>query len=326
MHGSMGGGRRPATVGQRRATPGASRLPDQPRRRPPRTGSDQEPTIAAAAAAGGLTLFLLAGTMAIFVVGILGVAPESGVRRAIRDAGGWFADGLLTSQVVVVYVAGVAGAFLILARRWLTTAVFLMLFFIWSLPRAIDITVNGENAPPNALGRTELATLDTAITVALLVVTLAWVLRPQEREQAAAIAVILVASTLLVYAGQLLGGVWAAGAFFVGLIFPAAYRFAFDAKSLNRHRPDREARILATTGLTAAFLVIATIQIDSRFLGPDSVGTGALGRLLVAAPFAAVLVAISLRGPPLERAAEDSSTGLHRTSAKPPSPETASSS
>ncbi len=30
MHGSMGGGRRPAAVGHARATPGASRLPDQP--------------------------------------------------------------------------------------------------------------------------------------------------------------------------------------------------------------------------------------------------------------------------------------------------------
>jgi hypothetical protein len=273
------------------------------RREPTKKRREEEPTAAAAAAAGGLALFLLAGTLAIFIVAILGVAPDSGVRRAVRDAGDWFANGLLTSQVVVVYVAGVVGAFLIVSRRLVTAGVFLALFFIWSLPRTIDITINGENGPPNALGRIELATLDTAITVALLVVAVVWIVRPRNHERAARLAVILGASTVLVYAGQLLDGVWAAGAFYVALIFPAAYRFAFDAQSLNRHAPDREARILVAIGLAAAFLVIATVQIDSGFLSPASLGTGALGRLLLAAPFAAVLVAISLRSVPLDRPA-----------------------
>jgi hypothetical protein len=293
------------------------------RREPPDKRSEEEPTAAAAAAAGGLMLFLLAGTMAIFIVAILGVTPGSGVRRAVRDAGDWFADGLLTSQIVVVYVAGAASALLIVTRRWLTGAAVLMLFFIWSLPRAIDITINGANGPPNTLGRAELATLDTAITVALLIVAGAWALRPQEGARAAAIAVVLAASTALVYAGQLLGGVWAAGAFYIGLVFPAAYRFAFDAKSLNRRRPDRDARILAVTGLTAAFLVIAVVQTSSGFLGPDSVGTGALGRLLLAPPFAAVLVAISLRGASAQRPAVESPTGPHPTSTMPRSSEAA---
>lgn len=222
------------------------------------------------------------------------MVPDSGVRKAVRDAGNWFAEGLLSSQVVVVYAAGVAGVALLSLRRWLLAAVFLLLFFVWSLPRAIDITIHGEAPSPHALGRAELASLDTAISVALLIAALTWLRRPPARSDAAALAVILGASTALVYTGQLLGSIWASGAFYVGLIFPAAYRFLFEAASLNRDGPGRESRILALTGATAGLLVLVTVQLDSGFTGPGATSTGQLGRLLLAPPFAAVLVAISL--------------------------------
>ena len=258
------------------------------------TGQDEEePTAAAGAVAAGLTLFLLGGTIALFISAILGIAPDSGLRRAVRDAGEWFAEGLLMSQVVVVYGAGLVGAGLLALRRWRAAAAVLLLFFAWSLPRAIDITIHGENIPAGALGRPELATLDAAVTVALVMVAAAALLRPAASSRLELVGLILAASTSLVYAGQLLGAVWPAGAFYVGLIFPAAYRFAFAARSLNRARPDREARLLIATGVAAALLTIATVQIDSGFLSADTLGMGQLGRALLAAPFAAVLVALS---------------------------------
>lgn len=265
---------------------------------------EREATVAAASAATGLTLFLLAATLALFIVAALGVAPESGIRRAFGDAGDWFAEGLLESQVTVVYVAGVAGLIVLFLRRWQLAAAFLVLFFVWSLPRAIDITIHGENPPPHAVGRAELASLDTAITVALLIAALTWWGRRRESSDPAALALILGASTALVYTGQLLGSVWASGAFYVGLIFPAAYRFLFEAGSLNQDAPDREGRILAIAGTTAGLLVLATVQLDSGFTGPDATSTGQLGRLLLAPPFAAVLMAISV----LARRPADQST------------------
>ena len=259
-----------------------------------RDPDEREPLLAAGATATGLVLFLLLGTVAIFLVAALGVFPDSGLRAAVRDAGDWFAEGILESQVVVVYLAGVVGIGLLVLRRRRLAAAFLVLFFVWSLARAIDITRHGENLPEHALGRVELASLDTALTVAVAIVALTWLRRRPAAADRAAVTLVLVASTVLVYTGGFLGSIWESGAFYVGLIFPAAYRFLFEAESLNRDGPEREERVLFAVALASALLVIATVQIESGFLSVASIGTGALGRALLAAPFAAVIVAIAL--------------------------------
>jgi hypothetical protein len=262
--------------------------------RQPGRGRESEPTVAAASVAAGFVAFLLAATLALFVVSALGVIPDSEVRKTVKRIGDWFADGLLTSQVVVVYASGFAGAAALFLRRWRLAAIFLVLFFAWALPRLIDITIHGENLPDHSLGRVELATLDTALTAALVVVWLAWHRRPNGRD-AAVIAIVLVAATAVVYTGQILGSVWASGAFYVGLIFPAAYRFLFEAGPLNRAGQQRETNLLAVLGVTAVLLVIATVQLDSDFLSPESTGTGALGRILLVPPLVAVLLAIAIQ-------------------------------
>lgn len=259
------------------------------RRRPPEV-SEREITWTAAGIVLAFSICLLLAATALLIVSVLGVAPGSGAQSAARDSGLWFADRLLGVQIAAVYAAGVVGVALLWSGRARAIGFFLLLFALLGLPRALDITIHWGDAT-DFPGRIELATLDAAVTASVAILALALLRRRDPTIHRERLVVVLVASTLVTYAGVLVSSNLDDGAFYFGLVFPAAYLFLFEARALNQPGPERDRRRLEATAVAAVLTVIAVLQISTGYAGPDRPTLAELGRVLLQPALVAMLVA-----------------------------------
>lgn len=240
------------------------------------------------------------------------VAPGSWSLEALFDVGDWFSSRLLAVQVAAVYGAGVAGLLLWRKRGHGAVAAFLLLFSVMALPRAIGITATW-GSPEGAPGRYELVTLDTMITVAVVLLLLGpW--RRSRLVTDAGLVVVVVCSTAIAYAGTLVSSFWGDGAFYLALLLPTFYGLTLGARQLNRLDRHRTARVLGFVGAAAGLLAISLVQLTSGLAGPGRLAGGEIGRLLLAPPLAAILVAAACSA--LRERPEGARPDRHRASGR----------
>jgi hypothetical protein len=219
------------------------------------------------------------------------VNPQSWLPSAFANVTGWIIDRQMIVTVLTVLASGAAGALSWRRHGPSAASVFLVGFFILGVPRAIDITLSWGTPEGGSPGRMDLATLDTMITLvvaALLFVT------PRDKRLVtdAGLALVIVVSTLIAYGGTIISGIWQDGAFYLALILPGAYGLLLGAREINRAGDRRVARALATAGGAAGLLAIVVVQLYLGFAGPGHMTEADLGRLLIAPPMAAALVAV----------------------------------
>jgi hypothetical protein len=153
-------------------------------------------------------------------------------------------------------------------------------------------------------------TLDTVMTCAVAAVLALSVLT--RRRITLPLALILAVSTLLAYGGWLMAAVTGSHArlFYIGLIFPVVWSFAFDAEGLNKPGPARGRKVLAATGLAAAGFSLLGVKVSMGEVAPGTSGQAEFGHALFVVPFAVALIATAAI------ATEPSSGGLLRLGRK----------
>ncbi len=232
-------------------------------------------------------LALLLGALVLFVVGALGFAPDSSIRSWFVDAGGWFSERQLVCQVGAVYLAGLAGGYLLWRRRLIPVASFLILFSLLALPRAIALTASwGDRL---GAGSYQLTTLDAAVTVMVAVLVFAPI--PRRRVSDAGLLVVLAASTTVAYSGSILSSIWSSGAFYIALVLPALYGFTLGARDLNEPGDHHSVRVLVEAGAAAGLIAIAIMLVATGHAGPSAPTEGSVGRILILPPLAVMLTA-----------------------------------
>jgi hypothetical protein len=228
---------------------------------------------------------------------------------------------------IVILAALIAGVVLFRRRPDHAGAVFLVALGAWSLPRAIDVV--RQTAPPELAGLRALPamnapqpeTLDVAITVLVTVLAIAWWTGRQARVDPLALVVVLVTSTLLVHAGTIAPSAPLTFFLAAAVAFPVLYELAFDSEELNEPTSERPGTLLASLGLRAFVLtLLATLVVVD--IGALAGSTDArLGFLIFGPPFAAVVVAATVRpriadnAPEPDRPAADSPTILRALAA-----------
>jgi hypothetical protein len=201
----------------------------------------------------------------------------------------------------VIVAALIVGALLLRRRPGHSGAVFLVVLGAWSLPRAIDVV--RQTAPPElawlrtlpAMNAPQPETLDVAVTALVLVLAIAWWTRRQTRVDPLALVVVLVTSTLLVHAGTIAPSAPLTFFLAAAVAFPVLYELALDSEELNEPVRERPGRLLASLGLRAFILtLLATlVAVDIGALAGST--DARLGFLIFGPPFAAVVVAATLR-------------------------------
>jgi hypothetical protein len=261
----------------------------------------------AVAAAWVVGIGLVAG-LALAQLGLIAlqlwltVAPSTELpapMAAILDvAGGAFA----WIPAITVLAAGIGGVVL-LARGLRPAGLFLLGTFVWALPRALGVvveTVAGvrlEEPAGNRLGVIDLATLDAAVTLGVLV-ALAVAAARRRAPPVRASAVIVLVSTTLAYAPRLISAELAIIVFWVSFVFPIVVRLVFDARPLNRARGGRTGRALAVIGTAAGSLGLTALLAWTGGLSPDGPRLEELGSLIMLVPVTALFLAAALAVPP----------------------------
>jgi hypothetical protein len=229
-----------------------------------------------------------------------------------------FADALIRGNAPLWSVVGTAAAALIGGSvlfgasrkelRYRPAALILLVFAVWAVPRAINLTWRLQHDGKAPFRSIDLVTLDALVSLAVAVLAVLWWLRVQRVVDPATLLLVLVVSTLLAHPSVVLPPGWKRGVlFYLALVFPVAYQFLADAESLNVMNEGREARVLSVVGLASVPLTITVLLVALGFARPGASGplqsfVGDVGSLYLAVPFAAMLVAARLADPdrPLE--------------------------
>ena len=199
--------------------------------------------------------------------------------------------------VVTVAVTPFLGALLIRRRRWRPAAIFLLVFAAWGVPAAAWTTwaLVEHTQPP--FNNTSLATIDTAVTAAIVFLAVLWWTGRQRLVSPRALMVALVVFTLVGHPGVLLPANWRNGTLiYLALIYPVAWQFLVRARPLNHHAPDRPARVLGAIGLSSLLLVVAAMSAAVGLTAPGVTNglnnyLDLVGRVFLMVPYAALLVA-----------------------------------
>ncbi len=199
--------------------------------------------------------------------------------------------------VVTADLAPLLGLVLLRRRKNHPGGIFLLAFAAWAVPAAAYTTwgLVTNRLPP--FNNTSLATIDTAVTVAVAVCALLWWTGHQRRVAPRAMLVALVVFTLVGHPGVLLPANWRGGSLvYLALIYPVVWQFLFRARTLNGHAPERPARVLGAIGLSSLLLVIAAISVAIGLTAPGRSSEltqylDLVGRVFLMVPIAALLVA-----------------------------------
>ena len=238
--------------------------------------------------------------------GDLGEAQGEALTNVVVHVAPW----LLVIGILAVTVIGAVLVARSSRLRW-SAGVLLVAFGVWCAPRALTIA-HDLVSYPNAIypigdpfdfverdvqeaGWVNVATIDAFVTVALGALLLSDRAR-RDREVGARVLFVVLVTGIVTYAGALVPSTFQRGLFFnLGLVFPIAYAFAFDAVGLRRARSPNRAVLVAIGGallsLTTAMLLIATDDISA-----DSRAFGDFGSQLAKVPLVVPLVVIALRG------------------------------
>lgn len=242
-------------------------------------------------ALSAVSLLLSAGFL---VVGFLQGVWPSGAQVLVQNLD-LLVDGHSSQWglLATVYASSAAGVVLLVTRRARFVAVFLLAFAAWTLPRALVITraTLSDREFSNPPGFVDLVSLDAVLTAGILVAAVLWWAGRQRAVSPEWLTVALVVSTLFAHAGTLFPVTLETSLFYGGLVFPVAFAFLWDTETLNEPSAARRARILGTVGVATALLTITLAGVATDSVKPGTVVTGEFGRVLLAVPLAAVLIA-----------------------------------
>jgi hypothetical protein len=265
---------------------------------------------------GGLLLWdalfqLITLSYGVATAAVPGVRPlPSSLTAFFSGCQRWLSDWSSWQMPAAIYVAGAAGLFMLLRRKHRPLGLFLAVFAIWALPRALVITSDSLAYPRFPVGRPadlvegseqvpgwiDMITLDTAITLMVAVLGVLWWRGRQRAANPRDLIIILLAMTLVAHPMEIVPGSWDHGVlFYVGVVLPVAYSLLFDADSLNEAVATRSARVLATCGITALLLTTMAVEIARDLFGPGSPTMADVGRTILTLPFTIMLVMGSLR-------------------------------
>lgn len=217
----------------------------------------------------------------------------------------------LWSWVATLMVTGLVGMWLARRASGRSAALFLLAFTFWSLPRIAGV-VSAIIDPDRRISiAPEIASLDSAVTVAVAVLAAAWLAGKRTQATPEALTLVLVVSTLVAHATTLIPVTLARDLFILGLLLPVAYEFAQDIfRSAGRIRIDRLGLYLVSV---SAVLLAVSLGITVR-------GGSALvdsGFFLMVVPFAIVIVGARLSRVGSERNAEDGADRAPRSESAP---------
>jgi len=233
----------------------------------------------------------------------------------------------------VIVAVGALTTAVVLARRRRSPAAVLALaaFGIWAGLRVPLIVADLLGFPwyPWVLGMpseengqrpgwVDPATLDLALTLALLVVGALAARRGLQRTLAP-VLVIAVAATVLAHPQVLLPGLLTSQTgSYLAFAFPVAYQFLFGAQGLNAPGPRRQRRVLLVAGYATAALAVGVLRgaRGAPAAGEDRAMASAL--LLVPTAVAAVVLVVSRLG---RRSAQGSgAASINREAPRAPLP------
>jgi hypothetical protein len=200
---------------------------------------------------------------------------------------------------ILVQLGTLIAALVISAWLWRgpgrrSTILFLMAVVVWVAPRVPDAVGALLGLPPGPSIAPELATFDTALTIVIAVLAVAWYTGRQRGAGPPALLLVIVVATLLVHAGTAVPQGSTTTFFFLALLFPVAYELFFDSEAVNFRRPERPARVLESLGIRVGVLSLVALGIALGNVRPTEAGWDQLGRTLFAVPFSALLVAATL--------------------------------
>ena len=249
---------------------------------------------------GTATWLLAGGFSAWFVIGSLLTAqlvPDPRVTETIASAVSTITANGPLSQVVTFALAGLIGLVL-LWRDDRSRALFLLVAAAWTAPRAVTLTRQLVLGEPDVtpVGHLDVATLDTAVTLVVALIVLAWSQGWRTAADPQALTLVLVVSTLLAHGATLIPAGWSVGLFYLALVFPIGYALLLDSQALNRPAPDRAARVVRALGLQAALLALVATAVAMGWSAPGSSLADEAGKLLFAVPFSVLLVAAAISG------------------------------
>jgi hypothetical protein len=192
---------------------------------------------------------------------------------------------------------------LILWRRRRAPAIglFLAIYVVWAGIRAVPLipTLLDPAAEPSLANPTsvELISLDAAMTVVIALLFGLWLVGRQRATSPRDLLVVLLASTFMAYAAAVAGdsvGTFLGGAgIYLAALFPFAFRYLWNAGSLNARSSDRPARLLIILGLGAATLIIAATNLLAD-VPPATPGIEEVGGILLLVPALVTLLAATL--------------------------------
>jgi len=252
----------------------------------------------------GFLAVAVAADLVRMVLAIVGRFSEgaSAVLRSIID---WLDIHSGWSPVVTVCLAAAAGLLLAWRGGLRGRAVFLLVFAAWALLRATLIVPNlltpefqTEEAWAPLLeergqgpGWVDPVTLDTTLTVGLALLVVRGRRGVQFKVDAATLAMVLLAATLVAHSATLVPNAWKAGfPYYLLLLFPVAYRFLFDAGALNVRDERRATRVLVALGTTAVTLALTGFLLSNGGFRPGETSPAEPGRTLLLVPLTALLV------------------------------------
>lgn len=272
----------------------------RPRKRPV---PERSLTAPAVVVIGGMMLVPVAATLLVMLAQLEALVRELGLLTAAEpraaQAADWAAGQALRAQAAFIAVALFAGAALLRLRQSRVLGLFLVAFAAWALPRAIH-TALGSEAASSDTGSLERVTLDAVLTATVLALALLGRLGRQRGAGTGDLLVVLLASTLVTYAGEtvsLFASEYERSLFFVLLVAPVVYQFLFDSEPFNEPNARRTSRVLLAAATAAAVLTAVAVRQGAGVLEAGDKTEEDVGRVLFLVPFAALLVASALSRP-----------------------------
>jgi len=244
---------------------------------------------------GGFTGVLVIGLVSL-LAGFVVAAIDPDAAAPIFAFGDRATDFLIQSQVLTIVVSLLAGIVLVRRRQHVPIALFLLALGLWAAPRAASIVLEtlGAKLPDPIPWHVELATVDAAVTVAVLVVYVVRLRRGASDPVDADLVILLVVATLLAHGSTIVPPPLAPVFGTLELVFPPLYLIAFGSLAANAVGPTRPARVLAVLGGAAA--AVGLVAWGSAFGVARDEGAATVGRLLFSPPFALLVVAVTVAG------------------------------
>ena len=214
--------------------------------------------------------------------------------------GNFLVDAQVYVQFLLIVIAPFLGILLLIFRKgkYRTAGILLIGIGMWNFFRAINVFFDLIlNHPfPIAHGNVDYLTFDAVLTAFLILLALLWFGNRKRKTEPWPIALVLVVSTLAGLFGSVLENTSIPWIYFGLLVLPFAYTLLLDAQALNQPGPDRPARVLGWTALTAFLLVVVAYSTLLGRIGPGVDTLEDLANIVFVPPYLFVLMGITISG------------------------------